>query len=106
MTEATKEVGVPFKYATCEACEREMTPSGGCTEFRYHLQSAKTKRGAKNRAKFFRRVPNMRHENSPCHDCGAAYGRYHHPSCDSEVCPSCGGQLLSCGCGDPVEEKE
>src|SRR5438309_1320391 len=38
-----------------------------------------------------------------CHDCGAKEGELHLPHvsgdvCDMEVCPKCGGQLLSCGC--------
>lgn len=33
-----------------------------------------------------------------CHDCGAAIGEMHHPRCDMEECPRCGGQLLSCPC--------
>lgn len=33
-----------------------------------------------------------------CHDCNIAPGGKHHPGCDMERCPKCGGQLISCGC--------
>ena len=33
-----------------------------------------------------------------CHDCGAEVGEYHLENCDTERCPKCGGQLLSCDC--------
>lgn len=36
-----------------------------------------------------------------CPDCNALYGHYHHPGCDQERCPVCGGQLIGCGCIDP-----
>ncbi len=33
-----------------------------------------------------------------CGDCGCKIGGYHHPGCDIETCPNCGGQLITCGC--------
>lgn len=39
-----------------------------------------------------------------CHDCGAKVGRIHHPGCDMEECPACGGQYFVCDC--PTTEKE
>lgn len=35
-----------------------------------------------------------------CHDCNIVHGNYHHPGCDVERCPRCGGQLISCDCPD------
>ena len=36
-----------------------------------------------------------------CHDCNVMPGAVHHPGCDMERCPRCGGQLIGCGCLDP-----
>jgi len=33
-----------------------------------------------------------------CPDCGAAEGQLHVPGCDVEVCPACGGRVVSCDC--------
>lgn len=33
-----------------------------------------------------------------CPDCIAKRGEYHMELCDIEICPKCGGQLISCGC--------
>lgn len=44
------------------------------------------------------------YENHRCHDCGIAKGGNHHPGCDMERCPKCGGQLISCGCLDENDD--
>jgi hypothetical protein len=33
-----------------------------------------------------------------CIDCEAAAGEIHELGCDTEDCPRCGAQLISCGC--------
>ncbi len=45
-------------------------------------------------------------DEEPCHDCLAVKGQYHVPGCDVEECPVCGGQAITCGCGEEEEEEE
>lgn len=37
-------------------------------------------------------------KREPCHDCGCKVGENHQPGCDTERCPKCKGQLISCDC--------
>ncbi len=39
-------------------------------------------------------------EGLRCPDCNVRIGGYHHPGCEHEMCPRCGGRLLTCGCMD------
>lgn len=44
-----------------------------------------------------------------CHDCNAKVGEHHKSGCDTERCPKCGGQLISCDCfriGNRFNRKE
>ncbi len=41
-------------------------------------------------------VPNFLNEE--CHDCGVEEGQVHKGGCDTEICPFCYGQLISCDC--------
>ena len=80
--------------AKCEACGQEMLTAKGCT-FTHVI----THQGKKyKRIKFGEEswLPDWAPET--CGDCGAHRGEYHHPGCDIERCPICGGQLLSCDC--------
>jgi hypothetical protein len=37
-------------------------------------------------------------QKKACHDCRAIPGAFHSPGCDTERCPYCGFQLISCPC--------
>jgi hypothetical protein len=75
----------------CKFCEQEMTApeTVDCTANR----SVRFLRGK-------RRSLAVPHSGpARCHDCNVAAGGYHHPGCDAEECPRCGGQIISCACG-------
>lgn len=46
--------------------------------------------------------------SSTCGDCGCHLGEIHLSSCDIELCPCCGDQMLSCNCGIkyPIREEQ
>ena len=77
--------------AVCEWCELEMTDATtvDCTGNReVEYPDGET-------------LPAVPYDGDDrCHDCYIAPGGYHHPGCDMERCPRCGGQLISCGCLD------
>jgi hypothetical protein len=80
------------KMVKCDMCGREMRTAPGCDErFAYILL----------KGKIYERIRTSSNDvcqNGRCGDCGSTPGHLHHPECDMERCPRCGGQLISCGC--------
>lgn len=78
--------------AVCGWCAREMTTAGSCTVDAFHVDG--------------RPVPVIAYGAEPgrgafrlrCGDCGVGRGGHHHPGCDMQRCPSCRGQMMTCGC--------
>ncbi len=80
--------------AKCDSCGREMLSSATCSVERLMLID-----GSYERRRFqSARLPS-------CGDCGTPNGGMHHPGCDMETCPRCGGQLIACGCWEDLEER-
>jgi len=77
--------------AVCTACQRNLLDSDGCD-----LTTIVIDGTVYDRIPYGTDIDLYPHER--CNDCGAARGFAHHRFCDNEICPACGGQLVSCGC--------
>lgn len=75
--------------AKCSDCNKEMKGSNSCDKPYLEIDGKKRKRDTKVRSK-----------SANCHDCSIENkeGNIHHLLCDMEICPKCGGQLITCGC--------
>lgn len=76
--------------APCDYCHQEMTTAAECTD--------STLLTFKDDRTHYARIPYPADQQTRCHDCNVLPGRLHHPGCDMELCPKCGGQLISCDC--------
>jgi hypothetical protein len=79
----------------CKWCEQEMLKADSCTE-----ETVKYPDGTKLSVSKY----HFKEDNGRCHDCNIKHGGIHHPGCDVERCPRCGGQLIGCGCLNIDEE--
>jgi len=78
-------------YATCELCEQEMKPGTPCTYTHFKLKNGTI-------------IEKIMTDEPVCPDCNAPMGSPHHPGCDNERCPVCGGQAIGCPCLDGVHD--
>jgi hypothetical protein len=78
--------------AVCSWCDGEMTVAISCTVSAFH------RNGRRFHMVPFGDDPDRRTSGDRCGDCGVTRGGWHHPGCDLQRCPACGGQLMSCGC--------
>lgn len=85
--------------AICRSCGQEMVGGRGCLTSKLFSPDGKEF----SRITFGQEI-NIHEPYDPgrCNDCSVAMGEYHHPGCDLETCPKCGGQLISCGCFDGI----
>ncbi len=76
--------------AMCEYCKQEMVdPNVMTCRFPAIYINGKS---------YNRSVYHFEEKSGHCHDCGIKHGGLHHPGCDVERCPRCGGQLIFCDC--------
>lgn len=83
--------------AKCDWCKKDMLKVDRCAGNKQVVFPDKTQ------------LPSVKYKpddkKQKCHDCGVKHGEAHHPGCDMERCPACGGQLISCGCLDQKKAK-
>ncbi|CAN5290383.1 hypothetical protein BH11PLA2_BH11PLA2_10840 [soil metagenome] len=62
------------------------------------IRTVELRAGEKSRVTFGEEKAYAANPMRNCPDCAVIVGQYHVPSCDTEECPNCKHQLISCGC--------
>lgn len=86
----------------CSFCQQKMTTGHGCT-----VATACILKSEAEEAETFDRLPfEDELASASCGDCNVSTGQFHHPGCDVERCPACGGQAISCECSWEGDEDD
>lgn len=95
-----RPLGAPSPHV-CTACGLDKREADSCVG-EMLLISGKYR----DRIRFGEELSGWGNDLSRCPDCGVAHGGLHHPGCDIEECPLCGGQIIACECGAEVLNEE